>query len=426
MKSRYTLRRAQSDADAGKLRNLYSEVFPGEEVDILAETMFHHLPGMEKRYWFMVEEEKSLAIVSAFAFIPWQWEIAGIRIKIAEMGLVGTLEAHRGRGLMRKLNREFEQTLRDEGFDLSVIQGIPGFYHKLGYHYAVPLENHINLPLAAVIAPATDDKYKFRPAHREDIPFLMEEDKTYRSRFAFSVFRDESNWRYLFTDSLKTEYGSEFWIMESGEKEDKYYFRLPNGGFGKGLIVSEISDAITRDAATSLFGFLKKKAEERNKPFIRFNLHNDSTPGKIAISMGGNKGAPYAWQVKFPDKVGFLKKISSVLEARVARSVFRGFSETIRLDLFQSHVDLTWTNGKLVSVESGGEAPRDHTFCISEDLFPALCLGHASWKELRKNRPDIFPASLYVDPAMVPLSDRCGLLMETLFPQCKSWVHVQY
>jgi predicted acetyltransferase len=73
--------------------------------------------------------------------------LEGTKLHVAEMGLVGTQENHRGRGLMRTLNREFDKTLDEEKFDLAVIQGIPGFYHQFGYHYAIPLENHINMPL---------------------------------------------------------------------------------------------------------------------------------------------------------------------------------------------------------------------------------------------------------------------------------------
>ena len=98
----------------------------------------------------MAEDKKTRTIVSAFALIPWTWEMHGIHLKVAEMGIVGTLEDHRHRGLMRALNAEFDRTLGNERFDIAVIQGIPGFYHHFGYHYAVTMENHVNLPLYAI------------------------------------------------------------------------------------------------------------------------------------------------------------------------------------------------------------------------------------------------------------------------------------
>jgi predicted acetyltransferase len=119
-------------------------------------------------------------------------EMKGIRLKTAEMGLVGTLKEHRGRGLMKLLNLEFDKTLHEEQFDIAVIQGIPGFYHKLGYHYAVSLENSINIPLAHIDCwPDTGTEYSFRLATSEDIPFLMKEDEKYRKTYLLSVVRQE-------------------------------------------------------------------------------------------------------------------------------------------------------------------------------------------------------------------------------------------
>jgi predicted N-acetyltransferase YhbS len=147
LNDKYRIRRAEASDDATQLHALFSDVFHPEDIGTLAETMFHHLPRMKRKYWFIAEEKETSKIVSAFALIPWTWELEGIKLRVAEMGIVGTQEKHRGRGLMRLLNTEFDKTLNDEKFDLAVIQGIPGFYHQFGYYYAIPLENHINMPL---------------------------------------------------------------------------------------------------------------------------------------------------------------------------------------------------------------------------------------------------------------------------------------
>ncbi len=376
--------------------------------------MFHYLPGMENNYWFIAEENKTGRIVSAFALIPWTWEMEGISCKVAEMGIVGTLEEHRGRGLMRTLNGEFDQKLEEEGFDLAVIQGIPGFYQQFGYSYAIPLENHINLPLHVIPETKEQDVYMLRLAGEKDIPYLMQEDVRYRASYALSSFRDVAHWKYLLTESLKTEYGSEYWIMEHKEKAEKFYCRIPGEGFGTGLIVSEISEDIIFDALSSLFAFCKQQAGEREKPYIRLNLHNDSLAGRMAVSMGAKQGRPYAWQIKFPDVIRFLRTIAPVLEQRIQASCFKDFSDTFRLDFYKTAVDLIWKDGRLESVRAG-EGESQHTFSINADLFPALCLGHRTWQELRYIRPDIFPNS-----------ERSALFIETLFPSRTSWIYEQY
>ena len=263
MNDRYSFRRAESANDAQKLHALFSDVFHPEDVGALAETMFHHLPGMKRKYWFIAEESETGRIVSAFALIPWTWELEGVKIKVAEMGIVGTLEAHRGQGLMRILNKEFDETLEEERFDMAVIQGIPGFYHQFGYSYAVPLENQINLPLHVIPDGPGSDGYVFRLAGVDDIPFLAEQDAAYRAAFSLTSFRDEDHWRYLLTESQKTEYGSELWIMDGQGSARPFYCRIPQEGFGTGLIISEISEDVSYDALRQLLAFSRQLAVER-------------------------------------------------------------------------------------------------------------------------------------------------------------------
>lgn len=424
MSDKYNIRRAESSDDGKRLNALFSKIFFPEPVGVLAETMFNHLPRMKKRYWFIAEEKATETIVSAFALIPWTWEMDGIKLKIAEMGIVGTLEKYRGQKIMHILNKEFDRTLDEENFDFAVIQGIPGFYHKFGYYYSIPLENHINISLDSI--QAIKRTYSFRLAEKKDIPWLMQEDKIYRDSHFISVFRDKANWEYLLTHSLKTEYGSEYWIMEDTSKTCKFYCRIPGHGFGKGLIVSEISDNIDDDALDNLLMFCRQQAIKKEKPYIRLNLHNDSSTGKKAISMNAEKGKPYAWQIKIQNSFKLLKKLAPVFDKRMKKSKFDNFSGTIRLDFFDSQADMIWKNGNLESVEPGNNKECDNTFCINSDLFPALCLGHRSWQELQSIRPDIFPAPQYVMPDLVPSSDKTGLLMDILFPPCKSWVYEQY
>jgi predicted N-acetyltransferase YhbS len=432
MDSKYRIRRAESPEDVEKLRDHFNEIFHPQEVGGFAEMISLHLPGMKDERWFIAAKEETGEIASAFALIPWTWEMAGIKLKVAERGIVGTREGHRKKGLMKLLSREFDATLEEEGFDLSVVQGIPGFYHRFGYHYSIPLEPHIDIPLHLVPDSTGDgEAYKFRLAGTGDIPFLAGEDERYRRSNFLSVYRDDAHWKYLLTYSQKTEYGSEFWIMEGkgaeGKRaEGKYYFRIPREGFGAGLIVSEISEDISDDGLLNLLAFCKKKAVERGKPYIRLNISIESIAAKTALSFGASSGRPYAWQIKVPDKTRLLEKMAPVLEARLKESSLAGFSGVLRLDFYTEHIDLSWSDGHLESVRSGGEGECDKTLFLSDDLFAPFVLGHRSWRELQYTRPDIFPAMLYVGSGTDGASDKTIRLIDALFPAERSWVYEQY
>ena len=410
MQNEYKVRRAKSVQDAEKLRKFLNTVFHPEKVGTLAEVIYKDFPGMEERYWFIIDDEDKGQIIAAFALIPWEWEVERIKLKVAEMGIVGTHTDYQGRGLQRILNKEFDKTLEEDGFDLAIIQGIPGFYGQFGYFYSIPLENHINLHFHML--PFSHDGYSFRLAELDDIPFLMQEDEAYRAQYAFSAVRNEAKWRYMLTESLETEYGSEFWIMESGG--EKFYCRITQDGFGEGLIVSEISEGISTPALQAFFAFCKEKAQERDKPYIRLNLHYEATAARMAFGLGAKEGRPYAWQIKIPDVICLLKSMTPVLEKRIMASAFKDYTGTFRLEFYKSSVDMVWEKGKLKSVcKADGDA--DDSFDMNSQLFPALALGHRSWQELRHIQPDIFVGSA-----------ESALFLETLFPKKASWIHEQY
>ncbi|MBN2610209.1 MAG: GNAT family N-acetyltransferase [Bacteroidales bacterium] len=422
----YIIRRSTKQDDDKNLNKLFTPVFCPEEVGQLAEVLYNHFPGQEKRYWFIAEEKSTSQVVSAFALIPWQWRIKGIQFKVAEMGLVGTNEAHRGKGLMNLLNREFDQTLHEEQFDLAVIQGIPGFYHKFGYHYAVTLDNHINLPLSLIPDDHGREGYRFRFAEDKDIAFLVEEDKRYGDSFFITSARDEQHFRYLLHEGKQTDTVSDFIIMEDTTSGKKYSFRINHKGFGTGLILSEASAGMDYGSICSMLHFCRKTAIDRKKPYIRINLHHHSEVAKAALYLGAKKSYTYAWQIKIPDEIKLMKKLAPVLEGRIGQSIFKGFTGKYRLNLFTKCIDMIWHEGILIDVQPGTVTECEHTLNIGRDMLPALLLGYRSWGELQYIRPDVAPEVMYLFPDAGSLSDITGLLTDVLFPAEDSWVYCQY
>lgn len=409
MSAEYNCRRGDEEADIERLRELFNRVFAPEAVGDFAATVSRHMAGVQPSNWFIAEKSRDEP-VAAFALVPWHLEWEGVPLKAAEMAIVGTLEEHRGRGLQRRLNEAFDRALDEGGYDLAIIQGISGFYGQFGFHYALPLENHINMPLHAV--GDAEKGWVFRLAGEVDIPFLLQEDAAYRAAFALAVRRDEASWRYMLGPSRDTEYGSEFWLLEKGTA--RFYFRVPLEGFGNGLIVSETSEGIGAEAMRALLSFCRDRAVERDKPYIRFNLHNDTRPGRLLQGLGASASTPYAWQTKIPDAARLLRVAAPLLEKRLAASPFVGLSARLRLDFYRRRLDLVWEGGRLARVEDAvGEA--EHRFNIGADLFAALCLGHRAWEELRYLHPDVHPAG-----------GQAGPLVEALFAQRPSWLHQQY
>ncbi len=420
----YIIRNVHDQNDLQQLRPLFNTIFHPEKVGDLAEMMSRHLPGFQPGHWFVAEDPNSLSIVSAFALIPWSWKMAGISLKVAEMGIVGTDADHRGKGLMKLLNHRFDHRLQEDGYDLAVIQGIPGFYHQFGYHYCIPLENHLEVPLH-IMDDTIATGFAIREATLEDIPFLMHQDKIYRQNYFISVNRSKDQWRYLLTHSKETEYGADYKIIEHSSRE-KFYARFPQAGFGHGVTISEVSEGINWAAMETLMTYAKSEAIKKGKPYIRLNVSHSSHLAQWALQKGVQPGLSYAWQIKIVNKSAWLQKMKPILEQRLADSPFRGWNHPVRLDFFGEQLDLKWKNGHLKEVCPGSADHVPHTFCLPPDLCAALLLGHRSWKELQVNRPDLAPMNQYLRMERQHFSEETGELIETLFPKCNSWIHEQY
>jgi len=425
MENNYLIRRAHNQNDYKNIIELFDRVFYPEKVGELANVFMKSLPGSKYKYWFVAEEKETGKIVSSFMLIPWQWEIQAVKLKVAEMGLVGTDEKHRGKGLIRMLNQEYDTTLSKEGFDMAVIQGIPGFYHKFRYHYALPMENHLNVSLSNIKNEFDTNEFKVKLAELSDIPFLISEDEKYRKANFISSFRKNDDWEYILSNESKsTEYGSEILIFES--QKEKFYCRILPNGFGKGFIVSELSESISKFAFENLLSYLKEEAKKAKKPFIRFNIEENSDCGKMLEDFEVMKSKSDAWQIKIPNKLIFLKKLKSILENRIKNSEFNKFSKILRLDFYKETIDLKFENGKIKEFLFCSENEPDFSFNIPEDLFTSLVLGYRNWVELQENRPDIGSMLLYLDPEENPMNDISGKLCDVLFPKEKSWIKLQY
>ena len=133
------LKSVADERDAERLA-AFNAVIHDEGVAAMARALIFHHPNTRPEHWLFVENEPTGQVVSSLCLIPWTWRYEDVALKAGEMGIVGTLEAYRHRGLIRALVARFDELLREGGYDLSHIQGIPYFYRRFGYEYAIPLE----------------------------------------------------------------------------------------------------------------------------------------------------------------------------------------------------------------------------------------------------------------------------------------------
>lgn len=423
MENNYHIRKANNKNDLNQIVELLNQVFDPDKVGDLGKTLTNHLPGFSYENWVVAEEKSTNNIVSALCLIPWYWKMSGLKLKVAEMGLVGTHPDHQGKGLMKLINKKFDEILHKENYNLAGIQGIPGFYHKFGYNYAVEMENHLNMDLDD-IKPISDSNMQIQKASKENIEYLLKEDSKIQEQYLLSSIRSEKHFEYILNEGRDTEYSTEIFIFEQNNK--KAYCRILKQGFGKGLIVTELNGELVFTNLDEILNFLKQETIKREKPFIRFNINQESDLAKDLKKRNAKFGKSYAWQIKIPNKLKFLKKIKPVLQERISKSKFSNFTGNFRLDFYSEQIDIIINNGIVESIQEGSCNELELAYNIPNDLFAALALGHRTWQELQYNRPDLCSMNIIINPEVDPLNDVCSDLIHVLFPKEKSWINLEY
>lgn len=382
----------------------------GEGVAGMTRNLAIHYPGMRGRDLIFVEDEASGEVISSLCLIPWTLVYEGVRLPVGEMGIVGTLESHRRRGLVRAQVAFFRRRLAERGCQLSLIQGIPYFYRQYGYEYAIPLEGCLRFT-GRDLPPATEARFSFRPAVLDDIPLLARLYDEAGCDLPIRTARDETVWRYLFQHTPGTETEAETLVIEDEGGRVAGYLRLPAHHFFDELTVNETS-RLGYDAAVATLHHTVALGAERQAPGVRLNLPPDCTLSRAARAFGAHDMGVYAWQIHVPDLAAFLRAIGPALEQRIAASPFAGLTKDVPLSFYQESVVLRFAGGRLAEVVRGG--PAEGEINLPPYAFTPLLFGHHSLDELRAAYPDVS-----VDRAW-------RLLVETLFPKATGFLYPSY
>lgn len=404
------LRTASTAEDVERIAQ-FNGVIHGPGIVSMTRNIYLNHPDTRSSDLIYVEDTRSRQIVSSLCLIPWQLQYGVAQFRSGEMGIVGTLESYRRRGLIRAQVDIFKQRLQARECVLSHIQGIGYYYRQFGYEYAMPLEGGLIVTRRNLAMPDVP-AYSFRVATTADIPILINLAERAAADIVIHTVRDIPIWRYLMEHSAGTEMESEVWLVSNAEAEPVGYMRLPAHHFGDELTVSEVSQ-MDFDTAVASLHHLIRLAEKRTMPGVRLCLPGNCNLMRIARSFEARDIGTYAWQVHVPDIAALLRAIAPELERRVVASMFSGLTREIDLGFYRHTVRLRFANGRLVEINDVGFT-EGAAIRFPVNAFTPLLLGYRSLSELLQAYPD----------ASVPPAYR--LLMETLFPKVQAFLYTIY
>ncbi len=132
--SSYEVRGPETRREVMALADLYGKAFGQYQrlYDLFLDKHFHQMPREQWRLaralW--AADGSPVAMVRV---CDRTMRLGAALVRVAGIGDVCTLPTLRKRGLLRTLFTHVNQFMRDEGYDLSLLFGIPNFYTKFGF-----------------------------------------------------------------------------------------------------------------------------------------------------------------------------------------------------------------------------------------------------------------------------------------------------
>jgi predicted acetyltransferase len=311
---------------------------------------------------------------------------------------------------MRRLVEEYHKQIDTQGFDLSVIEGIPYFYRQFGYEYALTLDEETTIPMEKL--PDFNSNLEIRPFTIQDIPRAMELLAQSQSKFCVHSVRDEQIWKMQQETGLAGEYSFDGYAVEE-EGKMRAHFRISRKPEEKKLILREATDT-DYPTTMAILSFLKDTGKEYGlETLIARTSYCDPITKILATSGAEQRIPPYAWQIRVTDYVGLLQKMKPLFESRLAASEYRGLTEKLNLNFRRFRVQMEIENGFVTDMQP----LRTDEQCIIGLNPPAsirLIFGYKSREELEACFPDFCVRLRY------------KRLIDVLFPKLPSHIHVVY
>ncbi len=400
----------QTRADVAKYLELIRKIWPKEPgVARLAKNLIDNHPKMSLNNFYVIKEKGRM--VSTLCLIPALWSMGGVKLKVAEMGIVGTLSECRCRGLVRLLVNEYHKDVQKRGYDLSVIEGISYFYRQFGYDYAIPLLEEIKIRIDQI--PEFKTTLKIRSFTEDDIPKAREFLEKSQAKFCVHSMRNGGIWKMQQESGMASD--AEPFLSYVVEERGKpvAYFRVREVEKDKRLLLVEISD-VNQVQAQAVLIFLKQRANKFRLENLSSTVSYEEPFNRYLMSLGATKSLPtYAWQIRVTDYEDFFRKLKPLFERRLADSMYRELTETLNFNFRRFAIQVTVKNGKIADIRKTSNTDWS-PIGLNPTAFVQLLTGHRSRQQLEEVVPDIRIAQSHRN------------LMDTLFPKMPSYIHPVY
>lgn len=336
--------------------------------------------------WIVARVDGALAAL--LIVVPMEAMIGETPIPALAPEIVATSPGFTGRGLQRALFGALADAHVDR--PLHLIEGIPYFYRRLGYEYAIP---HPTQQVAQ--RPMLPDGWTVREATHDDVPRILALQAAAQASAGVVFSHPAHLWDWviespLYRVVLATD-GTR-WAMARGYSDGDDHWVMEVAGDTDDGVLAAISGT---------------SEGEQVRVYHRPGLEVPSLVGGTAEPSG------YAYYARVADLPAVLTMLRPAFEAALAASSLAGWSGTFLLSQYATSLTMEVVDGRFGEVVVGGamQAPVSQGGSgVPPDLTAHLLLGPHGAKGLAERHPDV-------------LLGKQAEVMEVLFPPRTADVH---
>lgn len=421
--------RFATPADTEVLAEFNARLHEGKNIGpAVLDLMSREHPTCKASDFTVVEDTKTLKIVSSACLISQTWTYSGIPFKFGQPEFVATEPEYRRRGFVRKQFEVIHALSEARGELMQGITGIPWYYRLFGYEMALDMEaeqivDGIHIPS---LKETETETCRLRPRKNTDNTFIQE---LYAHAIESKVFacpRSPRLWEYEFNGrSAGSEARHEWLLIEDLEGTRLGYVQhlqwcfegfSESGNSGTNFLVVRM--ALKQGVGylhlmPSLLRALWEKArttpvtpENKNPEVvgIQFMLGREHPAYQVLPKAVVRKEPPYAWYIRVPDLVAFLRHIQPALEKHLIGTVAEGYTGELKLSFYRSGVYLKFQKGCITEIADWTPKDiEDGDAQFPELTFLQLLCGRCRTEELTASYADCWT------------NDTAAVLLDCLF-----------
>jgi len=336
-----------------------------------------------------VHSEEALVdgkIVSRVNLIQLDMRIGSSIVKMGGIAGVWTDEEHRMKGYARTCMTRTIQHMFNNGYDISMLFGISGFYSKFGYATCLPMHT-LTLRVKDAEEASRRSEYELRDFTENDIGAVLKIFNENNCRRTGTVVRKKGEWRG-FRPGHRPGYPPSAFVLEEGGKVVAYAafhrFMDPDREYERydqEFMVTELGAESTSSFSTILYE-LAMRALKRRFEHISLSLPLDHPFVEYCQRFGCESIVKYpkdgGGMMRIVNQETLFNKIKDELQRRVTESKVALGNVAIKTEIGSTKLEVK--DGELQMTERKGE--DENIIELPQSILTQLVVGYRSIEDV--------------------------------------------